>query len=83
MHALASLIRSGDDVVLSDAFDRHEIVEAAEAAHRHAFAPGDLAELTRLLFAHRTARRIIVASRDPQPLEHLCSDAAAILVPLP
>ena len=79
---LAALIRSSEDVVLSDAFEDPTIVAAAATAHRHAFAAGDLEELTRLVHAHRTARRIIVAARTCEGLDPLCADAGVLLLPL-
>lgn len=79
---IAAVLRGPDDVVLSDAFDEAAIVEAARIAHRHAFAAGNLAELERLLHAHRTATRIVVATRQPEPVRAACEAAAAILVSL-
>ena len=68
--------------MLSDAFDDPRWVTAAARAHRHAFHAGDLEELGRLLFAHRTARRIVVCARNTTGLEAPCTDAGAILLPL-
>lgn len=81
-----TVLAGPEDVILSDALNHASLIDGIRlsGAHRHIFGHGNLEELRALLHAHRTARRIIIATDgvfsmdgDLAPLEELATIATA------